>query len=457
MEEQAVAVRENSGFGLMDYAGALEQASGNIKAIRRYVEDNFVEGIDFGPPFPGGDKPTLLLPGAQKFNLLFNARPEYEVLNKVEDYDKGFCLYHFRCRLINRASTMILGEGEGTCNSYESKYRWRQSERVCPDCGKPTILKSKDGKGWFCWRKKGGCGMNFSISDKRITDQEVGRVQNQDLFDIWNTVLKMAMKRAMVSAAHSTGGVGDLFTQDAEDFVDGSTGEIVESRPVRRELARKSEEHIPVEPEAFPVLSPDDGGNFVKKHEKLQVKGESVVFNGKAILANDTVSQKVSAWFRQHFVGAFEYRGSLEDGGRFHPSHLTQHLKAHFSKAKLEDMTNREFVSLVEYVWFKTGNPRGKIDPIYYPDKVDETQSAQERVEELVPLSGAELAALVTEKAEGLPGKVDIYNLAGEVYGEADFSKLNDDQLANLSHLIDLVERGKVKAEFEAMKTELEM
>ena len=93
--DKALTVQDERSFGLMDYAGALTQASENIRAIRKYVEDNFSEGVDFGPPFPGSDKPTLLLPGAQKFNLLFNARPEYTLLNKVEDYDKGFCLYHF--------------------------------------------------------------------------------------------------------------------------------------------------------------------------------------------------------------------------------------------------------------------------------------------------------------------------------------------------------------------------
>jgi hypothetical protein len=63
------------------------------------------------------------------------------------------------------------------------------------------VLKSKnEGEGYFCWRKKDGCGALFPLGDKAIENQEVGRVENPDIADTYNTVLKMAKKRAQVDA-----------------------------------------------------------------------------------------------------------------------------------------------------------------------------------------------------------------------------------------------------------------
>jgi predicted RNA-binding Zn-ribbon protein involved in translation (DUF1610 family) len=79
----------------------------------------------------------------------------------------------------------VIAEGDGSCNSRETKYRYRTSERVCPACGQATIIKGRDdyGGGWLCYAKKGGCGAKYKDGDKTIEEQKTGRIPNPDIAD----------------------------------------------------------------------------------------------------------------------------------------------------------------------------------------------------------------------------------------------------------------------------------
>jgi hypothetical protein len=54
------------------------------------------------------------------------------------------------------------------------------------------IIKGKEeyGGGWICYNKKGGCGQKFADDDDAIIGQIVGRIENDDPADQYNTVLK---------------------------------------------------------------------------------------------------------------------------------------------------------------------------------------------------------------------------------------------------------------------------
>jgi hypothetical protein len=105
------------------------------------------------------------------------------------------------------------------CSTRESRYAKRKAERVCPQCGMPAIIKGKQeyGGGWVCFKKKDGCGAKFRDDDASITGQVVGTIENPDLPDSWNTVVKMSEKRARVDAVLAVTGASALFTQDVED------------------------------------------------------------------------------------------------------------------------------------------------------------------------------------------------------------------------------------------------
>jgi hypothetical protein len=49
-------------------------------------------------------------------------------------------------------------------------------------------------------------------------DRSGNQYERKDVADMWNTVLKMAKKRAYIDAIITTGAAGMVFTQDLEDM-----------------------------------------------------------------------------------------------------------------------------------------------------------------------------------------------------------------------------------------------
>lgn len=201
---------------------SVDTAVQRYNAIGDAVTKLMERGEDYGE-IPGTKKPTLLKPGAEKLCNLFGLIPRYDQVQTIEDWTgvdhagEPFFYYRVKCSLWR--GDALMGEGEGSCNSWESKYRYRKSERVCPLCGKDTIIKGKAeyGGGWLCFPKKGGCGAKFKEKDPAIEKQIVGRVANPEIHDQVNTVLKMANKRAQVAATLNATGASRFFTQDMED------------------------------------------------------------------------------------------------------------------------------------------------------------------------------------------------------------------------------------------------
>src|SRR5262245_8087753 len=203
---------------------SVEQAVARYEAVVKFVKSIMVEGVDFGT-IPGTDKPSLWKAGAEKLTTFFGLSKRFLLIEKVEDWSgadhggESFFYYSYRCALYN--GDMLIAESDGSCNSFESKYRWRKAERVCPACGVTAIIKGKEeyGGGWICFKKKDGCGAKFSDGNQEIESQQVGRIPNPDVCDLVNTIQKMAQKRAFVAAALLGVNASEFFTQDIEDLV----------------------------------------------------------------------------------------------------------------------------------------------------------------------------------------------------------------------------------------------
>ena len=205
--------------------------------LARVKHEIMTAGTDYGV-IPGTPKPTLLQPGAEKLCNLYHLVPTFDWQTVLGD---GVTTPQIRvlmtCSLhIGTSDGPVAGQGVGTANTWEKKYRYRNAERVCPECGQPTISKSKEeyGGGYYCNQKRGGCGAKFKKGDQAIEGQVLGQVQNPDPHDVENTIVKMAAKRSYIDAAKRTTASSGLFTQDAEDMepptsardVDVETGEI---------------------------------------------------------------------------------------------------------------------------------------------------------------------------------------------------------------------------------------
>ena len=219
MAGELVKVTEPVAGRALIAADAIHQEEDQRNLLGRYIQTQMQEGTDYGV-IPGTKNRTLLKPGAEKLTQLFRCVPRYTIEEKIEDWNTGLFFYRFRCEIVTQADRLTVAEGVGSCSTYESRYRWRNADRTCPACGKAAIIKGKAeyGGGYLCFKKKDGCGAKFADNDPAITDQPTGRVQNPDLCDQANTVLKMAKKRALVDASISLARCSDIFTQDAEDM-----------------------------------------------------------------------------------------------------------------------------------------------------------------------------------------------------------------------------------------------
>lgn len=224
----ALATTERGTGRAMIVADALTQEGEQRKLLGEYVAKHMQEDTDYGI-IPGTKNRTLLKPGAEKLTTLFRCVPRFVVEEKIENWETGLFFYRFACHIETLDGGNVVAEGVGSCNSYEGRYRWRNADRKCPECGAAAIMRSKFpprenpslAPGWYCFSKKGGCGAQFTAEDEAITGQATGRVQNPDLADCANTVLKMAKKRAHVDAAIALARCSDIFTQDVEDFAGG--------------------------------------------------------------------------------------------------------------------------------------------------------------------------------------------------------------------------------------------
>jgi len=188
------AAQENRGRTAL----SMDDVKTQVSMLQEFVKSVMVHGKDYDT-IPGTNKPTLLKPGAEKINAMFGFVPKYTITNT----DLGN--NHREISIITSLYTrdgVFIGEGLGSCSTMESKFRWRKSGRVCPKCGKDSIIAGKPeyGGGWICFTKKGGCGAKFATDDATITSQSSGRLENPDIADTWNTVLKMAKKRSYVDA-----------------------------------------------------------------------------------------------------------------------------------------------------------------------------------------------------------------------------------------------------------------
>jgi hypothetical protein len=206
---------------------SIAQAGERRASIIELVKSMMQEDVDFGK-IPGTQKKSLWQPGSDKLCNLFGLTPKFNIESMTEDWDgsqhagEAFFYYRVKCQLFRGEHCM--GEGEGSCNSWEEQYRWRQGERTCPMCGKAAIIKGKAeyGGGWLCFGKKGGCGVKFNDGDTQIEGQDIGRRANPQIHDQVNTILKMAHKRAKIAATINATSASEFFTQDIEDLPPGT-------------------------------------------------------------------------------------------------------------------------------------------------------------------------------------------------------------------------------------------
>lgn len=139
----------------------IQKTLNKISQFQNLVKQNLRQNHDYGI-IPGTPKPTLLKPGAEKILILMGITSEYELIERIQDYDNGFFAFTVKCVLTK--GDQKITEGLGHCNTKEKKF-----------------IK-------------------------------------QDPCTIANTCLKMAKKRAQIDATLTVSSLSDIFTQDIEEL-----------------------------------------------------------------------------------------------------------------------------------------------------------------------------------------------------------------------------------------------
>lgn len=152
---------------------SIDEAKERIIMLQNFIKEMMIPNIDYGI-IPKCNKPSLFKSGAEKLCDIFGFSKQIEILNRIENWEKGLFHYEVKVTLINKRTNMIEAEGIGACNTNEKKYK------------------------------------------------------TQDSYSIINTVLKMAKKRALIDAVLSATRSSGIFTQDIEDIGD-ITATITES------------------------------------------------------------------------------------------------------------------------------------------------------------------------------------------------------------------------------------
>ena len=173
-------------------------------------------GVHYGVVPGTRGKPSLYKAGAEKLSLVFRLRP---IMSDAADIDvidmgNGHREYRVRCHILDQFGRE-LATGVGSCSTMESKYRYRRgSDFEVQDCEIPADYRDQKDK----YRKEGFGAKQVEGAWKWVKYSTEGRSENPDIADTYNTVLKMAKKRAYVDGILSSTAASDIFTQDVEDL-----------------------------------------------------------------------------------------------------------------------------------------------------------------------------------------------------------------------------------------------
>lgn len=250
-----LATQNEMPLAAINAPAAIAALKQNVHIVQTVMRDVMHEGEHYGT-IPGcGDKKVLMKSGAEKLGFVFRLKPTFSITQ--HDLANGHREYEIKTTLSDGT------EGVGCCSTMEGKYRFRQGERKCPQCGKAAIIKGKQeyGGGWLCFDKKGGCKAKYKDGDKSIESQNAERTEHDNPADFYNTCLKMAKKRSHVDAIITATAASDIFTQDMEEDAPQA------QKDVRAQYTKPAQNNAPQAPQA-PQNEPPEPGSFEPDFER---------------------------------------------------------------------------------------------------------------------------------------------------------------------------------------------
>jgi hypothetical protein len=268
---------------VMEMAQAIRRRQAIIDLVKH--SGIWSDGVHSGT-IPGTEKPALLKPGAELLCNLFGLSPRFVLQKSIEDWTgaehggEPLFYYHYTCELWY--GDYFVAEADGSCNSWEGRYRWRwvTENEVPPDLDKSLLKKrggkiiefefaidkaettGKYGKPAAYWKQfkdaiANGRATQVMRQTKQGTeypaweiDATLYRIPNDDIFAQANTIKKQAQKRAFVAVTLIGCTASELFTQDMEDLietavVDGTARVLEDESPSRGQAPAPSSSRSP--------------------------------------------------------------------------------------------------------------------------------------------------------------------------------------------------------------------
>ena len=211
------------------------QVREQINMISALMKDCMKDEQHFGK-IPGTAKPSLYKAGAEKLCLMFRLDPQYEVLESIKRDD--LISYGVRCTLYSMTTGARVASGMGSCNSREKKYAHHAANP----------------------------------------------------YEVDNTLLKMACKRAHVAAVLNGTAASDIFTQDVEDVEPGHA----QAAPAGQATAGHAAGPKISEPQAkrFYAIAKSNG----KTDEQMKAYLKTLIGSEKSMDMTRAVYDKACEW-----------------------------------------------------------------------------------------------------------------------------------------------------------------
>ena len=237
--EMAVTLREHDTSVMERGTMSSSAVVAHVEKVHEIMEKILKNGEHYGT-IPGTNKPTLLKPGAEKLSFAFRLLPKFRVT--MRDLPNNHREYELVCELWHE-SGVFAGEGVGSCSTMESKYRYRNVADY-EITGDPIPEDAKQNKKEY---RRQGYGMKqVNGVWEWVKYKDAARQENPDIADTYNTVLKMAKKRALIDATITACAASDIFTQDVEDLQ--NENETPQREPTAAEHLRRIKEETPTAP-----------------------------------------------------------------------------------------------------------------------------------------------------------------------------------------------------------------
>lgn len=296
MEEKViyeVATQQHQGGAVINFEEYTMSTAGVLKqvGIIQDVMKQVMHQDEHYGTIPGTNKPSLYKPGAEKLSLVFRLRPEYEI--RRSDLGNGHREYEVVCTLYHIPTGQSVGQGVGSATTMEGKYRYRGGEKE--GTGRPIPKEywnfKKEGKTKEAQTLIGGSGFSAGKIDGQWEICSIGeKMEHDNPADYYNTILKMAKKRAHVDAILTATAASDIFTQDVEDMpevIPGAKAAPQPSSPPITPPAKKTEKQ-PEQTEALQTVT-------VKIHDaqsKTGQKADGTEWTLYSVIGEDGINYK---------------------------------------------------------------------------------------------------------------------------------------------------------------------